>query len=192
MPIGRYTDGMTAPPDDSVDRPRDADHRAAEKATHTPSWHQQPWVQAIVGGLLVWGAVLAFGATGWTAGLFDVRRGAIVLVCVAAFLVAWLVLMGRGARRRAIEPGTSASRASVVSGALWVAMATCWMMSVHYWTSNRNLAIGLGWLTLGLWGAACVAVAVTLSDPRPRRGKGLGLLGLAIAAAAVAIFWRRW
>ncbi|MFO0913976.1 MAG: hypothetical protein U0795_13540 [Pirellulales bacterium] len=147
------------------------------------------WLTAIVAGLIVWGLVLAVGATGIYAGLFDVRRGLIVLVTMATFLLGWLGLLMARARR---VGESTVSRPAVVSAFLWGLMAACWVGSIREWPSDQRLAVMLGWSAVGLWGSGCLAVMVALSDPVHRRGRWIASVGLAIAVVCVVVFWRRW
>jgi protein-S-isoprenylcysteine O-methyltransferase Ste14 len=58
-------------------------------------------IRAIMGGVLVWGLVLALGAALHSAGIwnFDPRRGLIVFACVLAFLGFWILMLRSRARQ---------------------------------------------------------------------------------------------
>lgn len=167
---------------------KSATHEVAGPVGPDPSVGRR-WLTAIVVGLVVWGLVLAVGATGIYAGLFDVRRGMIVLVTMAVFLLGWLGLLMARSRRQG-EAGVS--RPAVVSAFLWGLLAACWLASIRAWESDRQVAVALGWSAVGLWGGGCLAVMVALSDPVHRRGRWIASVGLVIALVCVVLFWRRW
>jgi len=56
------------------------------------------WIPFIMGGLLVWGAVLGLG-TYLTGGKYAVGRGLIVFVCAAIFVAFWWAVIAISGRK---------------------------------------------------------------------------------------------
>ncbi|MCA9199156.1 MAG: hypothetical protein KDA87_16530 [Planctomycetales bacterium] len=147
---------------------------------------QNRWFAFILGGLLLWGIILAVGSTGafiQEAELFDVRKSVIVLVFSAAFVGfwLWLVLAVRGNKT------TETNRLSLSSvGSVAASLFGFLNWGLAYVTPGM-ISKTLGWIAGLLICASLIPAIVGLSDPLPRRGKLLGLLTLALFIAAFVL-----
>ncbi|WP_425618815.1 hypothetical protein NA78x_002531 [Anatilimnocola sp. NA78] len=75
-------------------------NKPAPKLARQSSSEFKRWIPFIMGGLLVWGAVLGLG-TYLTGGEYAVRRGLIVFVCAAIFVAFWWAVLVIGGRKNA-------------------------------------------------------------------------------------------
>lgn len=160
----------------------------------------------IMRALMVWGAVLAVGSTGYfiNASLFDPRKFFVVAVCVTSFLVFWVLILRAVEKRKAMlatpteEPAATDnhsapqlpwSRAGVLTPMLGSASLLVWGVAIGSFGSvSTALTTILGWLAAAMVVVTASSGIVALSNPQKLRGKWIGLVGLAFAAGAVLAF----
>lgn len=162
------------------------EHNSAGRKADSRSPFQNRWFAFILGGLLLWGIILAVGSTGAfipKAELFDVRKSVIVLVFSAAFVGfwLWLVLAVRGSKT------TETNRLSLSSAGSVAASLFGFLSWGLAYVTPDVISKPLGWISGLLICASLIPAIVGLSDPLPRRGKLLGLLTLALFIAAFVL-----
>ncbi len=143
----------------------------------------------LIGALLVWGIYLAIGATGLFTdeGLFDLRRSVIVLVCSAAFLGSWLIILRF---RGASNSESKINWPSIISFCMMLMAYALWLAAHLFWQDGSGAwwTMMLGWSSLFCFGCSSIMALIGASDPRSRRGKLLGVVTLVLLLIAAGLF----
>jgi hypothetical protein len=158
-------------------------------STDPPASQSRRIIAGLIAALLAWGIYVAIGATGLFTdeGLFDARRSVIVLICSAAFLGSWLVILRF---RGTASSESTINWSSIVSFCITLVGYGFWLSAHLVWRDGEGAqwTTRFGWTSLVCLGSSAVLALIGVSDPRPRRGKLLGLVTLVLLLLAVGLF----